>query len=219
MLFDDLPAPKGHEQAGRRPQETVDEPPEKRQRVELDHAGASGDAQAEQRQQQQQHDDTEAPGPSAPPPPPAAEVGPALLKIANHISNPAKFVKASGLLRQLITSGVLSCVHRAELFAAMRAAFSNPDRANDPALRRDYRRLVNAFCNGVPPDVLAPAQGAHLEVYQIWTLQRGELSTDDNFAFNKVCGAVGCACTVGQAGKGYLLSFAFPGDCNVLQIA
>jgi hypothetical protein len=48
----------------------------------------------------------------------------------------------------------------------------------------------------VPPDVLSPGQGAHLEIYSIWTLQRGELATDDSFAFNKVrrAGAlVGCA--------------------------
>ncbi|KAI8468261.1 MAG: hypothetical protein J3K34DRAFT_14016 [Monoraphidium minutum] len=195
-LFDDLPAPKARGEEGPQQQHASHEEagvekqrPEKRQRTEADaeaEAEAEADAeQHEQQQQQQQGGDDDAAPEAPPPPPPADQVGPALRKIANHISNPSKFPKAAGLLRQLLASGAVGAEHRAELFAALRAAFADPDRANGAALRREYRRLLNAFCNGVPPGVLAPAQGAHLEVYTIWTMQRGELATDDNFVFNK----------------------------------
>jgi hypothetical protein len=206
-LFGDLPAPK----AAPRPEEGAPEPPErpeKRQRVEdevpapaaggsgggaagqgVDAGAARGDAPAAPPPQEEAppHGAPQEPEPAAPAVA-ADQVGPALLRIANHISSAAKFAKAAGLLRQLIGSGALAPTHRAELFAALRAAYADPGRADEPALRREYRRLLNAFANGVPPDVLSPAQGAHLEVYSIWTMQRAELATDDSFAFNKVRG-------------------------------
>ncbi|GBF88354.1 hypothetical protein Rsub_01066 [Raphidocelis subcapitata] len=192
-LFDELPAPRAAEKPHAEPSTAVeegDQRPEKRQRTGVDdedqHAGPSGsgaDAAAEAAAAEQRQHEPDAAADAEPPPPPpmpSDQVGPALLRIANHLPNAAKFPKASGLLRQLIAGGALGAAHRAPLFA-----YAHPEHAADPALRRDYRRLLNAFANGVPPDVLTPEQGAHFEIYSIWTLQRGELDTDDSFAFNK----------------------------------
>jgi len=111
----------------------------------------------------------EGPSPSAPAPAPAAAaaaaaaptpapgaadaVAGALARIASHLGNPAKFVKASGLLRQLVDQGVLTKAHRQPLFAALRAAFADPGRATDPQLRREYSKLARAAAS-LPAGVL-----------------------------------------------------------------
>lgn len=192
-LFDDLPAPKahaeGHEEQHQHAshEDEQEERPGKRPRTE---PGEGGEPEAQQQRGGDADADSHGEGAAGdgapPPPPPADQVGPALRKIANHISNASKFPKAAGLLRQLIASGAIAPDHRQELFDALRAAYAHPDRAGDAVLVREYRRLLNAVRNGVPPDVLSPAQGAHFEIYAIWTMQRGELATDDSFAFNKV---------------------------------
>jgi len=191
--FDFLPAPKQQApaaapkqvEAARTDAEEDAERTEKRQRVaaeaEAEAAAVGSGAAAEAAA----HAHDAAADAQEPAPMPADQVAPALLRIANHISNPAKFAKAAGLLRQLIAGGALTGVHRSELFGALRAAFADPTRADDPLLRREYRRLLNAFTNGVPPDVFSAAQGAHFEVYSIWVMQRGEFATDDSFVFNK----------------------------------
>jgi hypothetical protein len=209
--FADLPAPK-HEAKQPEATTTAAQPadvnrPGKRQRTEeagTSYGGPAAAAEAEAAAAEGADAQAAAPAaadpedPPPPPPMPADQVAPALLKIANHISNPSKFAKAAGLLRQLIAGGAVGAAHRAALFAALTAAFSDPTRADDPALRREYRRLLNAFTNGVPPDVFSPAQGAHFEVYGIWVMQRGELATDDSFVFNKVRAAAGGGLAVQQ---------------------
>jgi hypothetical protein len=107
----------------------------------------------------------------------------ALSRIASHISNPSKFAKASGLLRQLIEGGKIDRAHRKEYFSAVKAAFSDPDNAANPQLVKEYKRLVTAVSEHA--DLLGKAERAQLEVYNIWTHQRSQLFTDDSFAFNK----------------------------------
>lgn len=65
----------------------------------------------------------------------------ALLRITSHISNPKKFPKASELLRQLFSQGVLQERHGSLLFEALSASMKDPSRANDPMLAREYSKL------------------------------------------------------------------------------
>jgi hypothetical protein len=75
---------------------------------------------------------------AAPEPAPATkdaggdQVAAALARIGSHIASPAKFVKASSLLRKLLDSsggggGLARDAHGALLFAALRAAFGDGD--------------------------------------------------------------------------------------------
>lgn len=68
---------------------------EKRQRLQQEEDEEEGEAGGQVTVE-------EADGAPPPGPPPAAQLSAALAKIANHISNSSKFVKASQLLRQVM---------------------------------------------------------------------------------------------------------------------
>jgi hypothetical protein len=94
------------------------------------------------------------------PPPPAAEqpaasaaaataaqspdqVAAALRKIASHIGHPKKFVRASELLRQLLSqAGAVTPRHAPLAFSAIKAAMADTKRCGDPLLSREYSRLL-----------------------------------------------------------------------------
>ncbi|KAG2484772.1 hypothetical protein HYH03_016426 [Edaphochlamys debaryana] len=115
----------------------------------------------------------------------SAQVTAALHKLASHISNPDKFPKASGLLRQLLEGGALGREHREPLFAAIKAAFSDFDNASEASLRRDYMKLVHCLERRAEP-LLSGPQRRHLEVYRVVGFLQNEMHTDDSFVFNKV---------------------------------
>ena len=70
----------------------------------------------------------------------------ALRKIAAHISQPKKFVKAAELLRQLFSQeGTLRhAEHGPLVFSALKAAMRDPQQAHDPLLAREYSKLFTA---------------------------------------------------------------------------
>eukprot|EP00887_Chlorella_sp_A99_P008277 scaffold12.g8277.t1 len=142
------------------------------------------------------------PGPDAPPPPPPLEavggpkdqVAAALRKIVGHIGQPKKFVKASGLLRELMSQarppprrrvGALRPFHGPMLFSALKAAMRDPAQAADPLLAREYSRLFQAAA-AKAAGLFVLAEREQLDVYGVWTVLRGQLGTDDSFQFNKV---------------------------------
>ncbi|KAG2436371.1 hypothetical protein HXX76_006678 [Chlamydomonas incerta] len=116
------------------------------------------------------------------------QVSAALVKIGGHISNPDKFVKAAGLLRQLIDGSAAGRQHRELLFEVVKAAFSDLDAASDPGLRRDYMRLCHSLDKrqAAEPGLFSRAQRAQLEVYRVLGFTQNEMHTDDSFVFNKV---------------------------------
>ncbi|KXZ44559.1 hypothetical protein GPECTOR_65g177 [Gonium pectorale] len=139
----------------------ADDRPDKRRRVEGSGDGRDGGLSSEQ-------------------------VTAALRKIASHISNPDKFPKASGLLRQLLESGALrAAAHREPLFQAIKAAFSDFDAASEPGLRRDYMKLAHSLDKWAE-GLLSKPQLAQLSVYRIVGFTQNEMHTDDSFVFNKV---------------------------------
>lgn len=174
----------------------------------MSHSGAEG-AHTTGGPHEQQHEeappakrlkpDPEAPEAGEVPAEPAAadqdddKLAQALSRIASHISNPSKFAKASGLLRQLIEGGKIDRAHRREYFSAVKAAFADPDNAANPQLVKEYKRLVTAVSEHA--DLLGKAERAQLEVYNIWTHQRSQLFTDDSFAFNKAVAQLKTAIT------------------------
>jgi hypothetical protein len=108
----------------------------------------------------------------------------ALARIAGHISNPAKFSKASALLRQLLEregrpGGALRPGRRGHgwpLFLAVRAAFRGDDpgaRAASPELRREFGKLVGAVAAAAPAlRAGMEAEQAQLQVYYLWAVEQ-----------------------------------------------
>ena len=72
---------------------------------------------------------------------PEDQITAALQRITSHISNPKKFPKASELLRQLFSQGVLTQHHGSSVFGALVASMEDPKRSNDPMLAREYSKL------------------------------------------------------------------------------
>lgn len=139
---------------------------------------------------------------AAPPPPPPPEPAPsggaapagggeadnqvsaALRKIASHIGSAKKFVKASQLLRELLSQGAVRVVHGPLLFSALKAAMAEPERAADPLLAREYSKLFTAASKVA--EVFTVKEKNQLDVYGTWAVLRNQLTTDDSFQFNKV---------------------------------
>ena len=65
----------------------------------------------------------------------------AMAKIASHIGNPGKFLKASKLALQLLQSGSVTSATADPFFAILKAAMTKPSYAIDAGLRRDYQAL------------------------------------------------------------------------------
>ncbi|KAL4431489.1 hypothetical protein ABPG75_006745 [Micractinium tetrahymenae] len=150
--------------------------------------------------QEEGADDGGAP-PPPPPPPPAApsgsggggsagggggddQVAAALRKIASHIGSAKKFVKASQLLRDLLSQGPVRVAHGPLLFSALKAAMADPERAADPLLAREYSKLFTAASKAA--EVFTVKERNQLEVYGTWAVLRNQLTTDDSFQYNKV---------------------------------
>jgi hypothetical protein len=57
------------------------------------------------------------------------------------------------------------CTCSDDFFAAIKAAFTDPEHCTDPLLRKDYMRLMNAV--SLRSDVFSKQQRAQLEVYSI----------------------------------------------------
>ncbi len=111
--------------------------------------------EAEQGAQQETHHERQQQplSSAAPPPPPPAPVqcstdpvAAALRKIAVHIAQPRKFVKAAELLRQLFgQEGTLRHAEHGPLaFSALKASMRDPQQAHDPLLAREYSKLFMA---------------------------------------------------------------------------
>ncbi len=131
---------------------------------------APSEPHAHSPQQQQQHS--------------GDQIKAALTKIASHISNPSKFQKASGLLRQLLDSGAATKEHRQQLFDTIRAAFQHPESCTESTRRKEYMRLMQAIERR--HELFRNAERQQLEVYAIYAHLQNELHTDDSFVFNRV---------------------------------
>ena len=98
---------------------------------------------------------------------------------------PLNALQASPLLRKLLDGQApLTKAHSALLFEAIRSAFINPDTCAEPTLRREYMKLVASIASR--PDLFGRPERAHLDIYRIVGHIQNEMSTDDNFQFNKV---------------------------------
>lgn len=71
----------------------------------------------------------------------------ALRRIAKHISSPDKFVKSAELLRQLLDHPGIETHHGPLIFASLTSAVTDPQRAADPLVAREYSKLFTAASN------------------------------------------------------------------------
>ncbi|CAD7695293.1 unnamed protein product [Ostreobium quekettii] len=174
-----------HSASRRKSEREEDARPVKRQKnAEAVEEGAH-DAADDGRQRGAAPDYGKAAGASQQPAGPAQDqVSAALQKIGSHIGVMSKFVKASGLLRQLFEGGHLRSDHADDCFKAIVVSMADTARCEVPELRREYWKLIKAACDHC--DMFSPPQRAHLEVLQLWAVLRNELYTDDSFVFNKV---------------------------------
>lgn len=73
------------------------------------------------------------------------QVSPALVKIANHISNPKKFFKAASLLLELLFQpSTIHSHHTDLLFNALTASMSDPKLPEHVDLSRTYAKLFHS---------------------------------------------------------------------------
>ena len=117
--------------------------------------------------------------------------GAALAKIAAHIGNPAKFKKCAQLALALMRGGELERRHGKALFAVLTNAMEpTPRRANDPAVRFEYRELFDAAEACGDDGVLNAKHKAQLAVWMLHVRVVNDVYTDDNFQFAKATKAV-----------------------------
>jgi hypothetical protein len=117
--------------------------------------------------------------------------GAALAKIAAHIGNPAKFKKCAQLALALMRGGELERRHGKALFAVLTNAMEpTPRRANDPAVRFEYRELFDAAEACGDDGVLNAKHKAQLAVWMLHVRVVNDVHTDDNFQFAKATKAV-----------------------------
>jgi hypothetical protein len=127
----------------------------------------------------------EPPQANSPSPVVVDQVSTALGKIANHISNPKKFLKAASLLLELLSQpSTLSSHHTDLLFNAMTASMTDTKLPQQPDLSRSFAKLFHTILH-LHPSPFNPAQQRQLDVYGILTVTIYALSTDDSFDFNK----------------------------------
>ncbi|GIL90963.1 hypothetical protein Vretimale_17088 [Volvox reticuliferus] len=186
-LFGDLPPPSAH----LRPKQESRDEEYKPKPFNRNASGSEGegvdlaDADVHDRQEKRQRfEETKSSGFLS-----SEQIAAALTKIGSHISNPDKFSKATGLLRQMLDSGALTKAHRNQLFEVVKAAFSDFDNASEPSLRRDYMKLCHSLDKHAE-GLFGRAQRAQLEVYRIVGFLQNEMHTDDSFVFNKVLGRI-----------------------------
>ena len=117
--------------------------------------------------------------------------GAALAKIAAHIGNPAKFKKCAQLALALMRGGELERRHGKALFAVLTNAMEpTPRRANDPAVRFEYRELFDAAEACGDDGVLNAKHKAQLAVWMLHVRVVNDVHTDDNFQFARATKAV-----------------------------
>ncbi|RWR72303.1 hypothetical protein CKAN_00051700 [Cinnamomum micranthum f. kanehirae] len=112
----------------------------------------------------------------------------AMQKIASHISNPAKFSKASKLALQLIQAGSVKEGNSSHFFTMLEAAMSSPSACTDPSLRADYHSLFSATQD--VSDCLSKQQKFQLATWTIRAVVANDLHTDDSFVFSKAAGKI-----------------------------
>lgn len=123
-------------------------------------------------------------------PPPVDQVSTALVRIAKHVSNPNKFIKAASLLLELLSQpSSISPDNIDLLFNALIASMQNTKLPEQPDLSRTYAKLFHTVLH-IDPSPFSPAQQRQLDVYKLLTVTRYELSTDDSFDFNKTMGRI-----------------------------
>ena len=124
-------------------------------------------------------------------PPREVDHASALTKIAAHIGNPAKFKKCAQLALALMRGGELERRHGKALFAVLTNAMEpTPRRANDPAVRFEYRELFDAAEACGDDGVLNAKHKAQLAVWMLHVRVVNDVHTDDNFQFAKATKAV-----------------------------
>lgn len=172
-LFDDLPSAK-------RPTEEVKREPS---------SPASKRVKIEEPDEPEPSAAAAAPEPT--PAPAAAGPSQALDKIAVHIANPKKFTKAASLALTLMRSGELSRAHGKSLFKVLSAAMEpTPRRANDAAVRFEYRELFDAAEECAEDGVLNAKHKARLAVWLLYARTINDVHTDDTFQFAKAAKAI-----------------------------
>ncbi|XP_074311408.1 uncharacterized protein LOC141647203 [Silene latifolia] len=112
----------------------------------------------------------------------------AMKKIASHISNPAKFSKASKLVIQLIQAGSVKPETTDHFFAILEAAMLSPTSCNDASIRADYQTLFSAAQDA--SECLSKKQKNLLAAWAIRAVVANDLHTDDSFVFSKAAGRI-----------------------------
>ncbi|KAL6772190.1 CGL141 [Auxenochlorella protothecoides x Auxenochlorella symbiontica] len=132
-------------------------------------------------------DDDEVPPPPPPPPPPPVDgIALALEKIASHIPQPSKLVKASRLLRQLLEQGTLDPeAHGPLVYRALVGSLSGAAAGDETPVALELSKVFTlASKRG---QLFTPSQREVLEVLALRGVLRSQLlTTDDSFQFNKV---------------------------------
>eukprot|EP00854_Cymbomonas_tetramitiformis_P028159 gene28159-34862_t len=108
----------------------------------------------------------------------------AITKIAAHIGSKGKFKKAGSLARQLLASGTLERKHGRAFIKVLETAMLDRPNVNDPALKNDYRALFLA-AEANASDIFSKPDQQKLGAWAIRAVLQNELTTDDNYEFNK----------------------------------
>lgn len=111
------------------------------------------------------------------------QIGPALKKIAKCIGVASKFEKALELVLELLRKGHISASHSEALFEVIAIAMLDKTITQQVKFRKGFCKLISAVVKIA--NLFTESQKQQIEVYQIWTLCRNELLTDDSFAFGK----------------------------------
>lgn len=116
------------------------------------------------------------------------QVALALLRISNHIQNRNKFVKASQLLRHLLTTSPSQPQHAPLIFDTLCASMKDLSSSHDPELSMEYSRLFTLASKQKDfLSALSETQRAQLDIYGIHAVLRTKvITTDDSFALSRV---------------------------------
>ncbi|KAK9732889.1 hypothetical protein RND81_04G030000 [Saponaria officinalis] len=112
----------------------------------------------------------------------------AMKKIASHISNSAKFSKASKLAIQLIQAGSVKPETADHFFAILEAAMLSPTSCNDASIRANYHALFSVAQDA--SECLNKKQKNLLAAWAIRAVVANDLHTDDSFVFSKAAGRI-----------------------------
>lgn len=111
------------------------------------------------------------------------QVATALRKIRCYVGVPSKFNKAAKLLLSLLQQGHVTASYSMLFFEVLACSMLDRNACLVAEYRKSYCKLVAEAVKLA--SMFGQLQRKQLEVYQIWTICRNELNTDDSFVFGK----------------------------------